>query len=103
MNRHIFFLLTGLIIILWYRETRYRERAHTKAKRICLEHDIQLLDQTVSRSGTRLRWNRHHPAILRMYKFDYSIDGDDRHTGYLCLSGGHLSWIQLNDTKIWYT
>ena len=64
----VMLLLCGLVAS-WMGLTAARERAVAQASRLCSEHDIQLLDQSVALSALRL----------------YRHDG---HLGFECLPGG---------------
>lgn len=97
-----FLLLIGLVIVIWHNELRYRELANSLAVKLCTEQNVQLLDQTVARSGTRLVWRALTPAIERTYRFEYSREGEERLSGFFCLCGEHCLWADFEETRLWF-
>lgn len=102
MRHHLFFITLFSTVIIWYRELRYREIAQKIAKRVCLEQEIQFLDQTVARAATRIQWSGLRPVIVRIYRFDFSINGDDRKSGKIALIAGKVAWAEIAERKLWY-
>lgn len=84
------------VIALWLQLSRGRDRAASEARRLCRQHGLQLLDETVGLRGLQLRRGsdglRHWE---RCYGFDVSIDGDDREACRLWMSRGQLSGYNL--------
>ncbi len=97
-------VLAGLLW-LWLTGMRARELATAAAKRVCREHEAQLLDQAVALR--RLDWVRDDQGRLRVRRwfiFEYSRDGSHRHVGRVVLSGARVIGLQLEDeqgTIIW--
>ena len=69
---------------------RASERAVAHCKRLCEEHDLQLLDQTVSLKRLRPYWGSEGIRLRRTYGFDCSRDGVERLGGELTLIGTRL-------------
>lgn len=96
------FLFFGLIYVIWHNETHAREGANQLALRLCADQEVQLLDQTVARDRTRLVWRARALRIERTYRFEYTSSGEERMTGFFCLSGQHALWADFEETRIWF-
>lgn len=88
MTTLLLVLLAGLLI--WYVNDglRTREAVLRAARRACEDLRVQFLDQSVVQ--TRLGWGRDGEGRVRLrreYRFDFSLDGSDRHAGQIiCLA-----------------
>jgi hypothetical protein len=80
---------------LWLKLSVARERAVQEARRQCIQHGLQLLDETVGLRGLRLRRVNGLHRIERCYGFEVSIEGDDREPGRLWMIGDALSSLSL--------
>jgi hypothetical protein len=87
--------LIGLLLLawLWLDSARAREFANLLAQRYCENRDMQFLDQTVALTRMGLRWTNSGLRIRRMYRFDFSLEGSGRHTGYVLMLGSNLETI----------
>ena len=75
----------------WNASRAAAEHAERLGRNACSAADVILLDQTVQASGIRLRRNEDgRLGFERSFRFEYSRDGSDRHTGSLSLLGGEL-------------
>lgn len=95
--------MPGLILLMiagaaaygfWNAARGAAERAVQVGADACRAAGVQLLDQSVHASGLRLR--RRHDGRLgfeRMFRFEYSIDGIERHVGRLALHGDELVYF----------
>lgn len=85
-------LAFGLAAFLWTSARAASETASLLGRRACESAGVQWLDQSVHL--VRLRLRRDHRSgrlgIERHYRFDYSRDGNDRHTGRLVLLNTRL-------------
>lgn len=75
----------------WSAARGAAERAEQVGRNACELAGVQLLDQTVHANGLRMR--RGHDGRLgfeRSFRFEYSIDGTERHIGRLVLRGDEL-------------
>ena len=78
----------------WWQSTRGAyDRARELGQNACRAAQVQWLDESVQVTGLRLR---RDPAdgwlkLERRYRFEYSGDGNDRHSGHLVLLGTRLT------------
>jgi hypothetical protein len=87
---HETFAISLLLITvgwLFLDSLRSQEKAIAICSKACEERNVQLLDQTVSVYRIGVRWGAEGIRLRRTYRFDYSDDGEDRHTGHLILVG----------------
>lgn len=87
----ILMIIGGLGFVLWDSGRAAAERARVLGRNACRAADVQWLDQSVHATGMRLRrlpsgWL----GLERSFRFDYSYDGIDRHTGRMVLLGREL-------------
>jgi hypothetical protein len=76
-----------LLVIYWWRSSEQHRVAVAAAREYCRERDLQLLDETLQFRRMRVEKDgRGQKRLCRLYEFDYSIDGKDRHTGEILLS-----------------
>ncbi|MDE2307335.1 MAG: DUF3301 domain-containing protein [Xanthomonadaceae bacterium] len=85
----------GAIVGLWLKLSVSRELAVKEARQQCLQHGLQLLDETVGLRGVRLRRVNGLRRIERCYGFEVSIDGHDREAARLWMLGRSLSGLSL--------
>lgn len=88
-------LVLGTIVGVWLKLSGARERAMQEARQQCLQHGLQLLDETVGLRGMRLRRVDGLWRIERCYGFEVSIDGNDREPGRLWMIGNALTQLSL--------
>jgi hypothetical protein len=88
-------LVIAAIIGLWLKLSRARERACVQASRLCRQHGLQLLDETVGLRGLRLRKWQGQWQLERCYGFEVSIDGDDREPSKLWMVHDKLTGYNL--------
>lgn len=87
----ILMIVTAMAFALWSAGRAAAERAETLGRDACRTADVQWLDQTVHAIGLRLcRHDNGWLGLERTFRFDYSINGDDRHVGRLVLRGDRL-------------
>jgi hypothetical protein len=80
---------------LW-RGHGIRERALALVRRHCEKAEIILLDDNVALQ--RLRWlpdARGQRRLARVYGFEFTVTGEQRHTGSISMFGQHLGKIEL--------
>lgn len=102
MRAFLFTLLIIYLVWLWSSATRSKLKATAFCQASCQEVGVQFLDQTValtkfglgkSRSGTtRDGWL----AWQRVYEFDFSTDGSNRHKGQVALQGNSITSLHLD-------
>ncbi|MDK1025235.1 MAG: DUF3301 domain-containing protein [Gammaproteobacteria bacterium] len=91
MSELILIFIIGLATFYWLSAARCKEIATIAARRECKYNSVQLLDQTVHQIRISMSRDTHQSwRIWRRYKFDYSIDGDDRQGGEVVLLGHNV-------------
>jgi len=80
----IFLFVTGSIVA-WWQLMQGRQKARKAAGQVCSNHDLQLLDDTVSLSS--ITWNRASGGarILVNYGFEFATNGAKRKKGVATL------------------
>lgn len=81
---------------LWYDSLNAREKAIAAAKSSCAADDLLLLDETVAIA--RLGVGRNDdgaPRLRRVYGFEYSDTGNDRHPGSIVMLGSRVLVINV--------
>ena len=81
---------------LWYDSLDAREKAIAAAKSACASEDLLLLDDTVA--ITRLGVGRDDDGVVRLrrvYGFEYSDTGNDRHPGSIVMLGSRVLVINV--------
>lgn len=86
-----------LITIGWLflDSLRAQEKAVVICRKACEERGVQFLDQTVSLHRVGIRWGVEGIRLRRVYRFDYSDDGENRHTGHLMLIGDRQEELSM--------
>ncbi|MBK9022107.1 MAG: DUF3301 domain-containing protein [Sulfuritalea sp.] len=93
--------LLGLLLLvgtawLWLDSLKAREAAVAAARAACRSEDLLLLDDTVAIA--RLRFARDGDGVLRIqrvYGFEYSDTGNDRHSGSIVMLGSQVLVINI--------
>lgn len=93
--------LLGLLLLvatawLWFDSLSAREAAVAAARAACGSEDLLLLDDTVAIA--RLRFARDGDGVLRIqriYGFEYSDTGNDRHSGSVVMLGSRVLVINI--------
>lgn len=88
----ILLMIAAAAVAAWWNAARAAsERAEALGRNACRAAGVQWLDQSVHASGLRLcRLPGGRLALERTFRFEYSRDGEDRHSGRLVLRGGEL-------------
>ena len=75
------FLLVVGAIVAWWQLMQGRNRASHAAKQVCANHNLQLLDDTVSLAS--ITWSREDPdaRFLVNYGFEFATNGAVRRHG----------------------
>lgn len=96
MAQILLLMLLALVAAYWMDSVRTREIAKRACDIACSQHDVQLLDNTVVRLKTRLRFSSATIfEFIRTYAFEFSSDGEKRHCGLIIMHGKRVSDIQL--------
>lgn len=81
----------------WFESTVAKEAAVAAARRACERHQQQLLDETVALARIRPRRDRSgRVRLLRLYRFEFSGDGDLRRSGEISLLGQRITGLNLD-------
>ena len=85
-------MIAGAAVFAWWNASRAAaERAEALGRDACAAADVQWLDQSVHAIGMRLyRREDGWLGLERTFRFDYSHDGVERHSGRLVLRGDRL-------------
>lgn len=87
----IVMICAAMAFAFWSAGRAAAERAETLGRNACDVAGVQWLDHSVHATGLRLC--RHDNGWLgweRRFRFDYSLDGQDRHVGTMLLRGDRL-------------
>ena len=97
MNAILFLFILGLLVWFWQDSLRHRENAIEQCKKACKEMELQLLDQTIAlRSVSFKKDLNNRLKLMRRYNFEFSINGVDRHKGFIILHGGNIEYTQFD-------
>ena len=88
-------IILGLIVLLWLESARTRELAVGISRAACDKERYQFLDDSVYLQRVALRWTPAGIRFRRMYRFDYSINGTLRQSGYILLIGNQLESVHI--------
>ncbi|MDQ1119799.1 MULTISPECIES: DUF3301 domain-containing protein [Pseudoxanthomonas] len=88
----ILILIFGAAVFFWWNASRAAaERATQVGRNACEAAGVLWLDQSVQATGVRLRRGEDgRLGLERSFRFDYSHDGVERHTGKMVLHGQRL-------------
>ena len=100
MNESLLLLL-ALGAWFWFDSLHVLEVARVAAKRACRDANVQLLDDTVSRSALALTRNEAgRVAFRRTYRFEFSETGDSRRAGHLIMRGAMIESVTMEPYRI---
>jgi hypothetical protein len=89
-------ILLGLIVWFWQNTLQARELALRTARDTCQSQQLQLLDGTVTLHRLALRRSMQgRVALQRTFQFTYSVEGDDRRTGFIITLGNLVEQVGL--------
>ena len=87
----ILMIVTAMAFAFWSAGRAAAERAESLGRDACRDANVQWLDQSVHAIGLRLcRHDNGWLGLERTFRFDYSINGDERRMGRLVLRGERL-------------
>ena len=94
-NMFVHMLLAAGAAWLWHNHG-LRERALERVKQHCKNLDIELLDENVALKKIGLIPDANgHKRLARVYNFEFTVTGDQRHTGTITQFGAHSVKIEL--------
>src|SRR5690606_3432013 len=86
------------LVLFWYESLRIRERVIRVCRDLCERAELQLLDQSVALVSIRpVRPDGSRWQLRRIYRFEVSNNGADRHTGHITLLSGNVEAVQIDD------
>lgn len=91
----------GLLLVLalawfWLDGIKARDIAVSVARRACVAESVQFLDESVATASVRPARNEQGSLVLRrIYSFEYSDTGDNRHPGSVMLLGHEVVAIDI--------
>lgn len=89
-------LVVALAAWIWFESLARRETAIDAARRACAAEGVQLLDETVALASMRPR--RAESGALRLqrvYRFEFSDNGNNRLSGSVTLIGATVHALYL--------
>jgi len=91
----LFMLFAAMAAWLWHAHG-LRERALELVKQHCARNGLLLLDDNVALRRIRLLADSlGRKRLARLYQFEFTVTGEQRHLGCITLFGRHLGGIQL--------
>ena len=93
----IAFLLTlAALAWLWYDSMRAREHAIAAGRRACERDALQFLDETVECVSFRpARNDKGRLQLRRIYRFEFSDNGENRRAGNVVMLGAEVESLTL--------
>ncbi|MDP2186440.1 MAG: DUF3301 domain-containing protein [Xanthomonadales bacterium] len=84
----------GFAAFIWTSSQAANEAARKHGERACTDAGVQWLDQAIQLERVRIRRGTTGWLVIeRWYRFEYSRDGQNRHSGRLILLGTRLSGL----------
>lgn len=91
-------LLLVALVLHAFSAVRVRELALEAVQRAARAGQFQLLDQSVHLRRISLsRDQQGRWRIWRQYRFDYSLDGADRHQGHVIMLGNQFQGLLVGE------
>jgi len=89
-------LIIALGVWYWMDSLKTREIALSAARQACARGGFQFLDETVATDLTRpARNGAGQMTLRRVYRFEYSDTGDNRHRGAVIMMGRQIEAVQM--------
>jgi hypothetical protein len=96
------FLLAAGSLVAWWQLMQGRQKARKAAGKVCNNHGLQLLDDTVSLSS--ITWNRGNSSALIQvnYGFEFATNGARRRTGVasICFPSGMTVTLDMEEGRL---
>lgn len=94
-NMAVLMLLATLGAWLWHNHG-LREKALARVKQHCQKLELELLDENVAFQRFRLaRDAQGRRRFARIYGFEFTVNGEQRHPGTITQFGAHSALIEL--------
>jgi hypothetical protein len=92
----VLILLMGAYAVYLFQALRIRELALQTARRSCDREGVQLLDQSVSMQRMSLSRDAiGNWRVWRQYRFEYTVDGQERERGHVIMLGDRLQALVM--------
>lgn len=95
MKALLFLAFAAFFVWFWQHSLAIRELAIRRSRKVCDELNLQFLDQTVALASLMPYFHNGVPGWRRRYNFEFSICGNDRHRGYIIISGTTVNRLRL--------
>ena len=90
------FVALAVLAWLWFDSMRAREHAVAAGTRACERNGLQFLDQTVECVSVRpARDENGRVALRRVYRFEFSDNGENRRGGSIVTLGGEVESLTM--------
>ncbi len=97
----LFLLLLAALGWFWFDSLRALEIARNIGKQVCINANVQFLDDTVASIALALVRDKSGRRVLRRtYRFEFSETGDTRLEGRLILLGGKIESVTMEPYQI---
>lgn len=94
-------LLVLSLAWLWWGGLGAKEIARANGQRVCREHDVLFLDDTVALTRLQLRRDASgHARIYRRFAFEFTTDGQLRYQGYVDMLGSYVIHIEMEPYRL---
>ncbi|GAB7530360.1 DUF3301 domain-containing protein [Pseudomonas sp. 3A(2025)] len=94
-NIFVLMLLATVAAWLWHAHG-LREKALARVKQHCARLELELLDENVA--FRRMAWvpdAQGRKRLARIYGFEFTVTGEQRHPGTITMFGAHSAQIEL--------
>lgn len=90
------FLLLAVVFAWFWHGHGIRERALSAVRRHCAKEAVELLDDNVAFRRIGLEADaRGTRRLARVYGFEFTVTGEQRHVGRIVMFGGRVGRIEL--------
>lgn len=94
-NMFVLMVLATFCAWLWHNHG-LREKALAKVKQYCARLDLELLDENVAFKRVCVARDAHgRKRLARIYDFEFTVTGEQRHPGTITQFGAHSALIEL--------
>jgi len=85
----------------WWSNMQSKELARIAGKRLCDQHAVQFLDDTVEKKKLWLQRNTEgRLEWCRLYNFEFATDGAQRYQGRIVIHGKTVTDVQMDVYRI---
>jgi hypothetical protein len=97
------FLIVFLASVAWYwwDTMQSKEIAKNAGKKVCSQHGVQFLDETVEKKKVWVRRNSQgRVELCRIFFFEFATDGEQRYQGRVVILGNQVSDVEMDAYRI---